>query len=452
MNIVIIGAGKVGSKIVDSLVEESHNVTVVDTNPARLNELANRQDIMCVQGSGALYEVQNEANVKNADVVIAVSPLDEVNMLACLVANSLGAKRCIARVRNPEYSKQLEYIKDDLGLSMTVNPELLAASEIMRILVLPAAANVESFANGRVELVEFKVNETSPIVGKSLAEISGMTKSNILVCTAERDGKIIIPNGNFIPLAGDKISVAATHDEVELFFKKTGSSKIKIKSIMIVGGGRVGYYLTKQLTEIGMAVKIIEQDYQRCVELSELLSNVSIIHADGSDHNILKEEGIESVDAFVALTGLDEVNMITSIYAQTKNVSKVIAKVTRGSYISMSDNIGVESIVSPKSLASNSIISYVRAMKNSEQSNNVETIYKLFGDRVEALEFIVKENASYIDVPLSRLSIKKDVLIASIVRNNKNIVPNGSDCIKIGDSVIVITTSSNLHELSEIFI
>lgn len=452
MKIVIIGAGKVGKKIADRLTAEGHDIIVVDNDASRLNTLMNDQDVMCVLGNGAFYEVQAEAEVNRADVVIAATPQDEVNMLCCMLAKKIGAKRCIARVRTPGYYRQLGFIREELGLSMTVNPEFAAASEIMRVLILPAAAQVEVFAGGRVEMVEFKITENNPIVGSTLAEVYKKYKIKILVCAVQRGGEVIIPDGDFVPQAGDRMSIASNHEEAERFFKKIGEKHEKIKSVMIVGGGRIGYYLAKQLIAIGMDVKIIENDYKRCVELSENLPEASVINADGTDHIVLKEEGIEHVDAFAALTGIDEENMIMAMYAKTKSVKKVISKINRGSYMSISDNIGLDSVVSPKQLAANNILGYIRAMKNSENSNNVETIYKVVDEKVEAIEFIVREDASYLNKPLKELKTRRDVLIASIVRNRRPIVPGGDDCISKGDSVIVVTTRENLHDLREIFI
>ncbi len=452
MKIVLIGAGKVGKQITNCLLDEGHDITVVDTDATRLNSLINHQDIMCVQGSGAIYNVQLEAETDKADVVIATTSEDEINILCCSLAKKLGAKRCIARIRNPEYYRQLAFMRDELGLNMIVNPEYVAANEIMRNLLLPDAAQVEVFANGRVELIEFKVSDTNPIIGIPLSEIYKKYKIKLLVCTAERKGEIIIPDGSFSFQAGDRISIACDHKEAEKFFKRVGSSKEKIKTVMLVGGGKIAFYLANQLVDLGMDVKIIENDYKRCVELSDSLSGVSIINGDGTDHITLKEEGVQSVDAFAALTGIDEENMIMALYAQTKNVSKVIAKVNRGSYISLADYIGIDSIVSPKQLGANNIVSYVRAMNNSQKSTNVETIYKIFDNKAEAVQFIIHEDTPYTNKPLKELKTHKDVIIASIVRNRKSIIPNGDDCVKKGDSVIVVTSGRTLNNLKEIFI
>ncbi len=452
MKIVLIGAGKVGKKIADQLAEEGHDITIIDNDIARINVLTNNQDLMCIHGHGAHYDVQLEAGVDKADVVIVTTSEDEVNMLCCMLAKKLGAKRCIARVRDPEYYKQLGYLKDELGLSIAVNPEYTAACELARVILLPAAANVEVFANGRIELVEFKISESSPLVGNTLADIYKKFKIKFLVCVVQRGEEIIIPDGNFIPQIGDRMSIASNHAEAERFFKRADSSRDKIKSVMLIGGGRIAYYLAKQLSGLGMTVKIIERDYKHCLALSELLSDVSIINADGTDHNVLKEEGIESVDAFAALTGIDEENMIMAMYARTKNVSKVIAKVNRGSYMNIANNIGLDSIVSPKLLAANNILGYIRAMKNSEHSNNIETIYKIVGEKVEALEFIIHEDAEYTNKPLRELKTRNDVIIAGIVRNRRTIIPNGDDCLKIGDSVIVVSSAKILQDLNEIFV
>ena len=452
MQIVLIGAGKVGKQITDRLLSEKHDITVVDTDSNRLNSLINSHDILCIQGNGAVYDIQLEAGVEKADVVIATTSEDEINILCCTLAKKLGAKRCIARIRNPEYYYQLGFMREELGLNMIVNPEYAAASEIMRILLLPDAAQVEVFANGRVELIEFKIGDNNPAVGIPLSDIYKKYKIKILVCTVERNGEVIIPDGSFIFNPGDRISIACDHKSAETFFKKIGSTREKIKTVMLVGGGKIAVYLAKQLVELGMEVKIIENDYKRCRELSELLSDVSIIYADGTDHITLKEEGVESVDAFAALTGIDEENMIMALYAQTKNVSKVIAKVNRGSYITLSDHIGIDSIISPKQLGANNIVGYVRAMKNSENSSNVETIYKVLDNKAEALQFIIHENTSYTDKPLREMRTHSDVIIASIVRNRKSIIPNGNDCLKKGDNVVVVTSGRTLHDLKEIFI
>lgn len=452
MKIVLIGAGKVGKKIADQLAEEGHDITIIDNDVARINVLTNNQDLMCIHGHGALYDVQLEAGVDKADVVIATTSEDEVNMLCCMLAKKLGAGRCIARVRDPEYYKQLGYLKDELGLSIAVNPEYAAACELARVILLPAAANVEVFANGRIELVEFKISETSPLVGNTLADIYKKFKIKFLVCVVQRDGEIIIPDGSFIPQIGDRMSIASNHAEAERFFKRADATRDKIKSVMLIGGGRIAYYLAKQLTDLGMTVKIIERDYKHCLELSELLSDVSIINADGTDHNVLKEEGVESVDAFAALTGIDEENMIMAMYARTKNVSKVIAKINRGSYMNIANNIGLDSTVSPKLLAANNILGYIRAMKNSEHSNNIETIYKIVDEKVEALEFIIHEDTEYTNIPLRELKTRNDVIIAGIVRNRRTIIPNGDDWLKVGDSVIVVSAAKILHDLNEIFV
>lgn len=452
MRIVLIGAGKVGKQITDRLLNEDHDITVVDNDPIRLNALINTHDIMCVQGNGAVYGVQQEAEVDKADVVIATTSEDEINIMCCTLAKKLGAKRCIARIRNPEYYYQLGFMRDELGLNMIVNPEYDAASEIMRILLLPEAAQVEVFANGKVELIEFKITENNPIIGVPLSDIYTKYKIKVLVCTVERNGDVLIPDGSFALQNGDRISIVCDHKEAERFFKKSGSARAKIKTVMLVGGGKIAVYLARQLCEMGMEVKIIESDYKRCLELSELLSDVSIINGDGTDHNILKEEGVQSVDAFAALTGIDEENMIMALYAQTKNVSKVIAKVNRGSYMALSDNIGIDTIISPKQLGANNIVSYVRAMKNSENSSNVETLYNIFDNKAEALQFIVREDTPYTNVPLRLLKTHKDVIIAGIVRHRKSIIPNGDDCIHKGDSVVVVTNGRTVNCLKDIFV
>ncbi len=450
MKIVIIGDGKIGSTVSALLQAEGHDIVIIDKNVDALDDTLNMQDIMCVEGNGALYDVQVEAGVRDADLLIACTMSDELNMLACLVAKKIGAKATIARVRDPEYYKQLRYIKDDLGLSMVINPEYSTAQEMARVLTFPAATKIELFARGRVELVEFVLSDASPLDGLSLAELYKKYKIRILICAVQRDKDIFIPNGDFILRSKDRIHITAAHADVENFFKTIRNLRGKVRSIIIVGGGKIAYYLADRLIKLSMNVKIIESDYARCAEISELLPKATVICGDGTDQTLLREEGIESVDGFVALTGIDEENMILSIYAKNCGVSKVIAKVNRDSYMEMGEQLGLESIVSPKRVAANNVASFVRAMENSAGSN-IETLYRLVDGQVEALEFVVREDASYLGVPLRDLSLRPNVLVASIVRNRIPIVPDGNSCIEMGDSVIVVTANQRLQDLREIF-
>ncbi|MBQ3132329.1 MAG: Trk system potassium transporter TrkA [Clostridia bacterium] len=449
MNIVIVGDGKVGYTITERLSRENHDITVIDKRPAALNNTMNLQDVSCVEGNGVSHVVQTEAGVPKADLLIAATSTDEMNMLCCMVAKKLGAKHTIARVRDPQYQQQMFFLKDELGLSMTVNPEQAAAAEISRLLRFASAIKVEPFAKGRIELVEFKVREDGPLNGMRLADFYGHFKLKVLVCAACREDEVFIPKGNFVMQAGDKLSILAAPNDVSAFFRATGTFKRKVKDVMIVGGGKIAYYLARLLIEIGLHVKIIEKDEATCEMLCELLPKAQILHGDGTDHELLHEEGIDKTDALVALTGIDEENIILSMYANSINVDKVITKVNNSRLADMVANVGVESLISPKDIAANSIISYVRAMTNATGSN-VETVHRIADGNAEALEFRVREGNRCVGIPLKDLPIRDNVLIGAIIRGGTCIIPGGNDCIKVGDSVIVVTTISGLDELNRI--
>ncbi|MDD6308741.1 MAG: Trk system potassium transporter TrkA [Clostridia bacterium] len=450
MKIVIIGDGKIGNTISCLLLKEGHDIVVVDKNLNTLETTQGLQDIMCVEGNGALYDVQMEAGVDTADLLIACTASDEMNMLACLLAKKIGAKATIARVRDPQYYQQLRYIKEDLGLGMAMNPEYATAQEIARVLTFPAATRIDLFAKGRIELVEFKLAENSVLDGLSLAEVYRRYKIRVLVCAVQRDKKVYIPDGSFVLRNGDKIHISASHKDIAEFFKTIHGLRDKVRSVIIVGGGRIAYYLAVRLIKQNTNVKIIDNDYARCVELSERLPKATVIYGDGTDQSLLLEEGLLNVDGFAALTGIDEENIIMSIYAKNNNVSKVIPKVNRSSYMEMIEQLGLECMVSPKIVAANNVVSYVRAMQNS-MGSNVETLYRLVDGQVEAMEFLVREDAPYLGIPLCKLSIRKGILIAGIVRNRQQIVPDGETVIEKGDSVILATTNLRLRDLGEIF-
>ena len=449
MNIVIVGDGKVGYTITERLSREDHDITVIDKRPAALNNTMNLQDVSCIEGNGVSHVVQTEAGVPKADLLIAATSADEMNMLCCMVAKKLGAKHTIARVRDPQYQQQMFFLKDELGLSMTVNPEQAAAAEISRLLRFASAMKVEPFAKGRIELVEFKVREGSPLHGMRLADFYGHFKLKVLVCAACREDEVFIPKGNFVMQTGDKLSILAAPRDVSAFFRATGTFKRKVKDVMIVGGGKIAYYLARQLIESGLHVKIIEKDEDTCEKLCELLPKAQILHGDGTDHELLHEEGIDNTDALIALTGIDEENIILSMYANSLNVDKVITKVNNSRLADMVSNVGVESLISPKDIAANSIISYVRAMTNATGSN-VETLHRIADGNAEALEFRVRAGNRCVGIPLKDLPIRDNVLIGAIIRGGTCIIPGGNDCIQAGDSVIIVTTINGLEELNKI--
>lgn len=376
MKIVIIGDGKVGYKLAKQLSSEKYDIILIDNNEEKLRKSIERMDVFCVAGEGGSVEVQQRADVPHADLVIACTSTDECNMLSCLIARRLGARHTIARVRNPIYYKQIDFLKKDLHLSMVVNPELIVAGDITRLLLFPDASKVETFVKGRVELVEFPIH-CGKLEGLSLSELYARFQVQVLVCAVESGETVLIPDGDYILKAGDKLHIAASHQNMEQFFKKIALRKEKIKNAMICGGGRVAYYLASQLCNLGMNVKIIERNRERCEELCELLPQATIINGDATEHDLLIEEGIEKTDAFIALTGMDEENIIMSLFASKQSVSKVIVKINEDRRAMMIDELGLDSIVSAKTATADAILGYVRARRNSQCSANVETMEKM---------------------------------------------------------------------------
>lgn len=450
MKIVIVGDGKVGSTIANQLSLEGHDVIVIDNNAAVLTNSGNTMDIFCIEGNGATASVLREAGIQQTDVLIAATSADEVNMLCCLLGKRLGAKNTIARVRNPEYFQQMSLIKDELGLSMAVNPELAAATEISRLLRFPSAIKIEPFARGKVELVELKIPGHSPLDGMPLWAIYKEFQVKILICAVQREDQVIIPGGEFVLKAGDKINITASHLEIANFFRAIGVFRTGVKSVMIIGGGRIAYYLAKELSSIHVKVKIIERDLKRCEYLCEVLPESVIIHGDGTEKELLHEEGLEKTDAFVTLTGMDEENIIVALYAKEKKVSKVIAKVNKISFYEIMDSLNIDSFISPKTIAAQNIVRYVRAMKNSMRDNNVVTLHTMINDQVEAVEFKVREDSAIVGIPLKNFKRRDGLIVAAIIRGSQIIIPNGSDMIEKGDNVVVVTTKKHLSDLNEI--
>ena len=450
MKIVIIGDGKVGYKLAKQLSVENYDVVMIDSNEKKLKYAVDRLDIACVTGDAADAEVQRDADVPHADLVIACTSADECNMLSCLIARRLGARHTIARVRNPIYFNQIGLLKEDLHLSMAVNPELIVADEISRLLLFPDASKIETFVKGRVELIEFPVMKESKLVGMRLADMYTRFQIKILVCAVEHGQDVLIPDGDYVIKEGDRLHIAASHREVEQFFKLLGKHRQKIKKVIICGGGRVANYLSVQLCALGLQVKMIEREEQRCEELCEHLPKAVIINGDATDHDLLIEEGIEDADAFVALTGMDEENIITSLFAKSQGIDKIITKINEDRRASMVEEFGLDSIVSAKTATADAILSYVRARKNSQGSANVETLYQLVDEKVEALEFIIRSETRYTEVPLKNLTLKSNNLIACIARKRQIIIPGGDDCMKPGDSVIVVTMDQRVEDIEDI--
>ena len=450
MQIVIIGDGKVGHKLAVQLSEEDYDIVLIDQNAGKLKEALNRLDIICITGNGADAEIQKQAEVDRSDLVIACASTDEFNMLSCLLAKRLGAKHTIARVRNPIYYQQIDLLRSDLRLSMAVNPELSAANEIARILLFPAASKVETFMKGRAELVEHVLKAGNPLAGLSLAEIDRRFKIDMLVCAVKRGNSVFIPDGDFVLQEDDRLHIAAGHHDLRSFFKSMGKKSTKVKRVMICGGGNVCFYLSRQLLQAGMQVKIIERSEEKCEYLCELLPKATVIQGDAADHDLLIEEGIGESDAVVALTGMDEENIIMSLFAKAQGGDKIIAKVNEDSRAQMVEGLGIDSIVSVKSAAADEIVNYVRAMKNSYSSANVETSYRLLGGKVEAMEFIIRKECSFTNVALKDLPTKPNHLIACIGRGRKVIIPGGDDHMEVGDSVIVVTKEHTINEFTDI--
>ena len=450
MKIVIIGDGKVGYKLAEHLSEDNYDVVLIDNNEEKLKEAINNLDINCFAGDGVSAAVQAEAGVAEADLVIACASTDEMNMLSCLIARRLGAKHTIARVRNPIYYQQIDILKEDLRLSMVINPEFAVANEIARNLILPAASKVETFVKGKIELVEFPVREGSAVIGYKLSDIYSKFQIKLLICAVKRGSEVFIPDGEFVIQEGDKLHIAATHKEIEQFFGRVGNRKRRVRNVLICGGGRVGFYLAKKLCSMGMEVKVVEHNLERCEELCEELPNITVIHGDATDHDLLLEEGVRQADALVALTGVDEENIIMGLFAKKQGVQKIIAKVNEDSRAQMVEGLGIDSIVSAKTATADAIFSYVRARQNSLSSTNIESMYRLVDDRVEALEFVVKEETKYTNIPLKDLKIKHNNLIAYIGRKRQMIIPNGNDCIQAGDTVVVITKSKKVQDITDI--
>lgn len=451
MDIIIVGCGKVGVALAEVLCEE-HNVTVIDKNEALINAAINDFDIMGIAGNCLQTSVLEEANVAKTNLFIAVTTSDEVNILSCLIAKKKGARHCIARVRSPEFENQLVFMREELGISMMVNPDYNAANEIAKVLRYPEAINIESFAKGKVDLAEIRITSGSILDGVALTQLSRRLRLDVLICAVQRGEELIIPNGSFVLRAGDKIHMTASHSAMVKFFRSISAAyrEKRVKSAVLIGGGRVAYHLAQQLIEMGVKVKIIEIDEKRCIELSQRLNKVNISCADGTDHDILEEERVYDADAVVTLTGIDEENILLSLLAKKNGVEKVVTKVNRMSLIQLSDTLALDSIISPKQITVNQILQYVRAKQNS-LGNNVTTLYRLVNNRLEAMEFVVRDHTDYVGVPLKKLKIRSGILIASIARGSELIIPKGDDCIMVNDSVVVVTTNKGFHDLSNIF-
>ena len=450
MKIIIVGAGKIGESLCKDLASEGNDITLIEQNSKILDRVLSSSDIMGLMGNGANCDILTEANVKSCDVFIAVTQSDEINIISSVMAKKLGAKYSIARVRNPEYFTQMKFMSESLGIDIMLNPEAEAAYYIAKNLEFPTALNVESFSENKVNIVELMVTEGSYLDGIKLSEFKNKYFKRIIVCIVKRGNEVYIPTGNFVLEAKDKIYVTGVQSELSNFYKSLGHAEERIKSVVIVGGGRITYYLTAILLEKKIDVKIIELNEDRAKHLSEIFENAIVVHGNGTNSELLEEERFGEYDACVSLTGIDEENIIISMYANKIGIKKNITKINGISLFNVLELVGLQSIVTPKKIVADNIVKIVRSLASSQKEDNIETLYRIADNNVEAIEFKVPENSLICNIPLKDLSIKKNLLIAYIIRDNQLIFPDGSDVIKFGDRVIIVTTEKYLNDVNKI--
>ncbi len=452
MKIIVVGCGKIGRAIVASLSGEGHSIVVVDSDQAAITDVNSIYDVNFVTGSGTDYMSLMEAGADKAELLVATTGSDETNMLCCCFAHRMGAKHTIARIRNPQYNEQsLAFVNQQLGLTYSINPERQVAKELFRMLKLPSALNVETFSGGRFEMVEMRLRDQSPLDNVKLSDMRRKYSANVLVCAVQRGEEVYIPDGSFTLKSGDRVGITAGVDQIQKFLKQLDMQTRQARNVMILGASRTAYYLTGMLLSAGSSVKVIEKDRDRCVEFGNAFKNAVVICGDGAQQELLLEEGLRSMDAFVALTGMDEENILISYYASTQKVSKVIAKVNRPELVPIAQHLGLDSLISPKRITSDILVRYARALNNSLGSN-VETLYKLMDDKVEALEFRAQPGLKLLGKPLKQLSFKPNILLAGILRGRKIIIPSGDDCVMSDDRVVVLAAGQQLGDLSDILL
>lgn len=443
MRVIIIGAGKVGYNLALELSKENHDVVIIDNDQEVLRRAEENLDVLCIKGNGVSTHILLEAGIHDTDLLIAVTNSDEVNMVCCLTAKKLGAPNTIARIRDPEYAHELTMLKEEIGLDMVINPEHAAADEIARNISFPAAFNVESFAKGRVKMIEIKITEDMPIAGVKLKDMSNKIPHPILVGAVVRNGEVIVPNGEFQIEVDDSVYLLGNPSGIMNFFRGWSNHSKKIRNVMIVGAGRIAYYLTKLLYEMGAKVKIIEIDREKCTEFAELLPNTLIINGDGTDEEVLLSENISEMDVFIALTGMDEENLISALIAKQNGAKRVVSKISRMNYMGVVSKLGIDNVICPKTITTNQILTYVRG-------NSIESLYRIVEGQAEILEFISREDSEILNIPLKKLNLPKDVLVATIVRKDEVVIPKGNDIIKKGDRVIIITKNNKISDLDEL--
>ena len=451
MKIIIIGTGKVGFSLAEQLLNEKHDITIVDTLDSALRRATDALDIMSVKGNGVSTATLREAGAEDADLVVAATNSDEVNMVCCLTAKHLGAKYTIARIRNPEYNLGLHELKKNMGIDMVINPENATAVEISRLLRFPSAANIETFCRGRVELMGFRLQDGDFLVNQPLHALSAQVKQlSLLVCAVDRDGEVTIPNGSFIPCVGDKLYLIGRPTSLDQFFRLLGRYSPKVKTVFIVGGGKISVYLTAILEKMKMRVKIVELSEKRCRLVSKMMPRTTVICGDGTDQELLESERMSAADAFVALTDRDEDNLIISLYAMQQGMHKVVTKCNRQNYTGIARAVGLDSVISPKLITAAQILQLVRGMQNS-QGSVMNTLYRIADGKTEAMEFTVGPSTRHLNVPLRDLHLHKGILIAVIMRDGEIIIPEGSSCIQEGDSVIIISRDRPILDLNDIY-
>ena len=452
MNIVIVGCGKIGSTILSDLLSEGHDIVAVDSDPQVLSEISNIYDSMYVCGSGTNCDTLVEAGVERAELFIAATGSDECNMLSCFIAKRMGAKHTIARVRNPEYSeKSFGFMRRQLDISMIMNPDQLAAQDIYYTLKLPGAVKIEYFASRSFEMVELRLKEDSPLCGVQLHELRKRYDAKFLICAVQRGDSVVITDGNYVLEPGDRIELTAAPTEISKLLKLLGILRKQSKSVMILGASRAAYYLTRMLLASGTGVTVIERDHQRCQHFSELLPGATVICDDGSKQELLMAEGLTSRDAFVSLTGMDEENILVSFFALSQGLPKVITKVNRDELHATAERLGLDSLIASRHVSSNVVSRYARALQNSLGSN-MEALYRILDGKAEAIEFAVHSDCVLTGIPLAEMRLRSGILIAGIIRGRKTIIPSGTDCIYVGDHIIVLAAGMQIHQLTDILL
>lgn len=453
MQVVVIGNGSLGDSLIEFICKEGHNVTVIDEDTDEVSAVVNKYDVLGVTGNGASVEIQTEADVGNADVVISVAASDELNLLCCMIAKQLGAKHTIARVRDPRYLNQRAFMCNQLGIDMIVNPEYEAAREACRLIRFPAAMKLEKFAQGQVEVVEISIGENHPFVNLPLVNFKSKYNTNALICAAKHGDNVIIPGGNYVISAGDTISIAASRKDITDLFVKIGLLGKQLSNVMVVGGNSISRYLAAQLSDGKYKLKILEQDEEVCETLSELFPRATVICGDATDPDLLDDEGIDATDACVVMTASDQKNFIISLFAKTRGVKKIISRLSSPSFTKLSLNSGIDTNISPQVLVASKVLRYIRGLSGKEATNNagaIKSLYKLVDGKVEALEFDVSEDFEFTDTPLRNIRLKRDLIVVALIRESAVIYPNGETVLKAGDSVIVMTTNEHLCELGDI--